>query len=88
MWKQRSRMEWLQGGDRNAAFFKAKASRIKERKIIEMLMKSGDTLVHDHEGIMQEFVKYFKSIFSTSYEQGSPCCPEVCDVLNTATHFR
>lgn len=39
IWRQRSRTDWLKDGERNIAFFKAKSSRMKERKYIEMILK-------------------------------------------------
>lgn len=32
LWKQRSRMTWLKGGEHNATFFKVKETQRKERK--------------------------------------------------------
>lgn len=61
----------MQGGDRNTTFFKAKASRRKERKFIEEIVKEDNTVVYDHEGIMSEFLNYFNSIFSSSYTHGN-----------------
>ena len=61
MWKQRSRVEWLQNGDRNTKFFHAEASQSWSKNRIEGLK--------DSEGVCEGATKaiildYFKNIFT------------------------
>ena len=62
MWKQRSRVEWLQNGDRNTKFFHAEASQRWSKNRIEGLK--------DSEGVCEGATKaiildYFKNIFTS-----------------------
>lgn len=59
-------MDWLKGGDQHAASFKAKASKRKDKKYIEVVLKEDGTEIYDSQGIMTEFVNYFKILFSCS----------------------
>lgn len=74
LWKQRSRIDWLKGGDCNVAFFKAKASKRKEKKYVTALVKEDGTEATDTIKIMEEFKNYFKSLFSSSYTMGLKQC--------------
>lgn len=70
LWKQRSRADWLKEGEQNALFFRARASRRKERKIIQMLSRDDGTETNDLEEIMGSFSGYFITIFSSSFAGG------------------
>lgn len=63
MWKQMARADWLKRGDKNMAFFKAKATQRKERKIIKSIKKADDTMVYDTTNITVEFTNFFKALF-------------------------
>lgn len=71
LWKQRARTVWLKGGEHNVVFFRAKASRRKDRKHIESLLNQDWTRINDSEQIMEEFVRYFNFIFSSSNAGGA-----------------
>lgn len=71
LWKQRTKANWLRGGEQNAVFFTVKASRRKERKVIEKLLKGDRTETYDHEEIKEEFVKYFNNLFLSSRMEGA-----------------
>lgn len=61
-------MDWLKGGDRNVAFFKAKATRRNDKKYIDLICKEDGTEICESAQIMEAFVNYFDTIF-TSYDQ-------------------
>ncbi|KAL9668671.1 hypothetical protein QQ045_006209 [Rhodiola kirilowii] len=68
LWRQRSRTEWLKAGDRNTAFFKAKATSRRNKKWIQMLKKEDGAEVCNNDDILSEFSNYFKHLFHTSEE--------------------
>lgn len=67
-WKQRSRVLWLKGGDRNSRFFHATTRQRRQRRQwnkILRLSRGGDIWVNSDKGIRGEFENYFKNLFST-----------------------
>ncbi|KAK9984473.1 hypothetical protein SO802_033998 [Lithocarpus litseifolius] len=66
MWRQRSRLNWFQAGDRNTRFFHAKASsRQKKNLITGLLDEEGGW--QEEEGKVEEIVVgYFQSLFQTN----------------------
>ncbi|GLT46072.1 hypothetical protein SLA2020_198580 [Shorea laevis] len=58
-WKQRSRVQWLQEGDKNTSFFHTRASERRKKNVITELLDEGGHLVHDHEGMEQIALHYF-----------------------------
>ena len=55
MWRQRSRLNWFQVGDRNTSFFHAKASAIQKKNLITGLLNDEDVW-QDEEGKVEEIV--------------------------------
>ena len=65
MWKQRSRVEWLQNGDRNTKFFHTVASQRQCKNRIEGLRDSKGVW-HEEEGATEAIIlDYFKNIFTS-----------------------
>lgn len=71
LWKQRARADWLKDGERNSAFFRAKATRGKERKMIDFLIKEDGAEIYDTKDIMDECVSYFTYVFSSNHSRDS-----------------
>ncbi|CAM8967066.1 unnamed protein product [Rhodiola kirilowii] len=70
MWQQRSRVLWLNQGDRNTKFFHARASHRKKRNWIHSL-KDGQGINQSDEKVKRRIVAdYFQGIFSSNTEAG------------------
>uniref|UniRef100_A0A2N9FSU5 Reverse transcriptase domain-containing protein n=1 Tax=Fagus sylvatica TaxID=28930 RepID=A0A2N9FSU5_FAGSY len=66
MWQQRSRIQWLKGGDRNSRFFHSKATQRHRRNRIDAIEDSTGLLRSDPKDIAALFVNYFDNLFETS----------------------
>ncbi|KAL9660516.1 hypothetical protein QQ045_025331 [Rhodiola kirilowii] len=64
LWRQRSRAEWLAGGDRNTPYFHAKASQRKKRNLIKGLRNPAGELCVDKSDIIDIITNYFSNLFS------------------------
>ena len=65
-WKQRSRADWLKGGDKNMKFFHHKASSRKKKNRIWGIENAAGNWIENAEGVEFEFSKYFTNLFTTS----------------------
>ena len=66
MWRQRSRINWFQNGDRNTSFFHAKALARHRKNFMDGLL-DGDGVWQVEEDKMEEIaIGYYGDIFSTS----------------------
>uniref|UniRef100_A0A803PNH7 Reverse transcriptase domain-containing protein n=1 Tax=Cannabis sativa TaxID=3483 RepID=A0A803PNH7_CANSA len=65
-WQQRSRVDWLQAGDRNTKFFHAKASARKSNNTIKFLIDENGNRVSSKSELAAAIHDYFAEIFSTS----------------------
>ncbi|KAL9678404.1 hypothetical protein QQ045_016248 [Rhodiola kirilowii] len=63
MWKQRARVEWIKYGNRNTAFFHARASQRRKRNWINKLIDDHGTVHTEDEGLANVIGDYFKDIF-------------------------
>lgn len=65
--KQKSRVQWLKGGDRNSSyFFKAINGRRNRNKIISITGEDG-SLIENEEGIKEAAIHYFKDIMGGTH---------------------
>jgi hypothetical protein len=65
MARQHSRVEWLREGDRNTAFFHAKAMARKRFNRITTLSHEDGTVCTDQAGIKGMVHEYYKSLFTS-----------------------
>ncbi|CAM8911363.1 unnamed protein product [Rhodiola kirilowii] len=70
MWKQRARVEWIKYGDRNTAYFHARASQRRKRNWIHKLSDDQGVMVTEAEGIANIISDYFTTLFSSSSDSG------------------
>ncbi|KAM0896212.1 hypothetical protein ACQ4PT_023338 [Festuca glaucescens] len=65
MAKQRSRVEWLKEGDRNTAFFHARASARKKNNRIDSLVRDDGSKCDDVEGIKGMVHEFYEQLFTS-----------------------
>lgn len=65
-WKQKSRILWLRGGDRNTRYFHAKTKQRRARNRITRLKNSMGEWVHTEEEIEAVAAGYFPELFTSS----------------------
>lgn len=58
-WQQRSKTHWMREGDRNTAFFHAKATKRSQTNRVEGLLDRTDGMCHTKEGMAEIVVNYF-----------------------------
>ncbi|CAM8920955.1 unnamed protein product [Rhodiola kirilowii] len=68
-WRQRSRAEWLRHGDRNTAYFHAKASQRRKRNHISQLRNSTGEFCETESEIASIITTYFTDIFRSQVMQ-------------------
>lgn len=65
-WRQRSKNQWTQEGDRNTRFFHAKASQQKRMNSISGLYNSEGEWKEEVEDVERIILSYFGGLFQTS----------------------
>lgn len=65
-WKQRTKVHWLQNGDRNTKFFHLYANQRKKANRISEVTTISGRCCSTPSDISSAFVEYYQSIFSTS----------------------
>ncbi|KAL0355188.1 UNVERIFIED_CONTAM: hypothetical protein Sradi_3965700 [Sesamum radiatum] len=66
LWKQRAKALWLKEGDKNTAFFHAKASERKLKKEVKCLKDDNGIVVSDPNGIKNLIQCYFADLFKST----------------------
>lgn len=66
MWKQRSRISWLQAKDRNTRFFHSKAMNCFEKSLIVGLMDGNGVWQEDMVDVEQIILDYYSDLFTSS----------------------
>ncbi|CAM8951229.1 unnamed protein product [Rhodiola kirilowii] len=67
-WRQRSRAEWLKHGDRNTAYFHARASQRRKRNYIGNIKNMEGTFCSSAEEMYATITNYFSNIFCSQVE--------------------
>lgn len=62
-WKQRSRLLWLQVGDRNSGFFHAATKNRKRANAFTVLEDTDGNMVYKEKDIAKTVVEYYKNLF-------------------------
>ncbi|KAA3482032.1 reverse transcriptase [Gossypium australe] len=65
-WEQRARVNWLQSGDRNTAYFHNCATARRRANIISKLILDDGKEINDASGIHEEVKFYFENLFNTN----------------------
>lgn len=66
-WKQKSRVDWLKGGDRNTKFFHLTTLVRHRRNRIESLKNSEGNYVIEKEELQSLVIDYFNSLFQDDH---------------------
>ncbi|KAK8636045.1 hypothetical protein V6N13_004755 [Hibiscus sabdariffa] len=66
LWKQKSRMDWIQFGDRNTKYFHVKAVTRHRRKKITMLKIDSDEWCDDQVRLREAASVFFATLFTVS----------------------
>ena len=65
MARQRSRIDWLQEGDRNTSFFHARASARRRTNLINLLKRADGPRCEDREGIKSMVYEFYANLFTS-----------------------
>ena len=89
MWKQRSHLEWLKGGDQNTRYFHCKANQRNKSNYIIGLEDEVGNWSEDEVQMSSLASTYFSNLFTTSNPYGfdeilSSIPPTVTDEMNTS----
>lgn len=66
MWNQRSRLNWIQAGDRNTTFFHSKASSCFQRNTIDGLFDQDNVWKNEDSAVQNIILNYYDDLFKTS----------------------
>uniref|UniRef100_A0A803PV88 Reverse transcriptase domain-containing protein n=1 Tax=Cannabis sativa TaxID=3483 RepID=A0A803PV88_CANSA len=70
LWKQRSKIHWLQAGDKNTRYFHNKATVRRKKNHIRKLKCGDGRLVTSFEEICKEVCSYYGNLFQTQHSDG------------------
>ena len=62
-WSQKSRVQWLNEGDRNTHFFHSSVKGRRKRNKIHRLQRDDSSWTSTEEEIEEEVVKHYKDLF-------------------------
>ncbi|KAJ4770731.1 DNAse I-like superfamily protein [Rhynchospora pubera] len=65
-WRQRSRLQWEEGGDRNTKYFHTVATNRRRYNLITAMEDENGMLTGDEDKIRAAFVTYFKNLYNPS----------------------
>lgn len=70
-WKQKARIEWLQEGDKNTAFFFNSVKSRRQGNSISVPVNERGEQLSSSQGISNEAVQYFEYLFREDVQGGS-----------------
>lgn len=70
-WQQKSKSEWVRGGDRNTRYYHLRTITRRKRSKIEMLKNDMGEWVEDSDEIKKMAVEFFSNLFTDEGVQGS-----------------
>jgi hypothetical protein len=79
-WRQRSRVNWLQQGDKNTKFYHACANKRQSLNKINSIRDESGRLWESQGNVGEAYVDYFSNLFSTGGVGDVDKCLEVIDV--------
>jgi hypothetical protein len=62
LWRQKSRIQWLQEGERNTKFFHNSMIQRRHQNIIVSLKDQQGNKVNNHQDIQSELLQYYKTL--------------------------
>jgi hypothetical protein len=65
MWRQRSRVQWLNEGDKNTRFFHQKASNRKKKNCISRLVRGDGSICDTPHDLEQHTKEFYEDLFSS-----------------------
>ncbi|XP_010481107.1 PREDICTED: uncharacterized protein LOC104759943 [Camelina sativa] len=68
-WKTKSRIQWLQAGDRNTRFFHAKTKQRRSYNRISAITDTHGKVWSDEKGISRVIIDYFHNLYRTDENQ-------------------
>jgi hypothetical protein len=74
LWRQRARLEWMRGGDRNTKYYHACANSRRRSNYISSVSDVDGKIVKSIEEVQLAFINYFKNLFtSDNIGDMTPC---------------
>lgn len=64
-WRMKSRVQWLQDGDKNTKFFHAQTLKRRRRNVIRGLEEEDDSWCTDDQRLCDIAINYFQQLFTT-----------------------
>lgn len=66
MWRQRSRIIWLNDGDKNTTFFHTTTTIRRQKNIIKRIIRENGSWVEEDDEVKDVAVEFFRDLFTTS----------------------
>lgn len=66
LWRQRSRVLWLQASDQNSAFFHAVTNGRRARNRLTVIEVGNGTIILEEDKIGDVFIDYIKQLFTST----------------------
>lgn len=88
-WGQRSRLKWIQCGDRNSKFFHATTIQRRGRNRILRLKKEDGSWVEGQENLFEEIIEHYRVVYHAGLQQNTDfCLSHVPDLVSDEMNFQ